>query len=95
MSKDFTPDRRKSGMMERRKSKRISRVTSNRDTDSSFASQGGGGNVRHRLKQLRELEYDAAVKIQAMVKRYLTKKWYLNYVVRKKLCVPFSGLEFE
>ena len=44
---------------------------------------------------MRELEYDAAVKIQAMVKRYLTKKWYLNYVVRKKLCVPFSGLEFE
>jgi hypothetical protein len=29
-----------------------------------------------------------------MVKGFFTRKWYLNYTTRKKLGVPFSGLEF-
>lgn len=46
------------------------------------------------LKGLREIENRAAVKIQKVVKGYFTRKWYLNYVTRRKLGVPFSGLEF-
>lgn len=51
----------------------------------------GGGLT---LKGLREIENKAAIKIQKVVKGYFTKKWYLNYVTRRKLGVPFSGLEF-
>jgi len=29
-----------------------------------------------------------------LARTFFTRKWYLNYVVRKKLGVPFSGLEF-
>ena len=29
-----------------------------------------------------------------MIRGFFARKWYLNYVVRKKLGVPFSGLEF-
>lgn len=46
------------------------------------------------LKELRELEFKSAQKIQSLARCYFTRKWYLNYIVRKKLGVPFSGLEF-
>lgn len=46
------------------------------------------------LKDLRELENRSAQQIQAMCRGYFARKWYLNYIVRKKLGVPFSGLEF-
>ena len=46
------------------------------------------------LRDLRGLEYQAARQIQALARCFFTRKWYLNYVVRKKLGVPFSGLEF-
>lgn len=56
-----------------------------------FQNERGGGLT---LKGLREIENRAAVKIQKIVKGYFTRKWYLNYVTRRKLGVPFSGLEF-
>ena len=34
------------------------------------------------------------MRIQRMVRGQITRKWYLNYNVRKKLGVPFSGIEF-
>lgn len=46
------------------------------------------------LRDLRDLEFHSAAAIQSMIRGYFTRKWYLNYVVRKKLGVPFSGLEF-
>lgn len=46
------------------------------------------------LRDLRGLEYRAARQIQALARCFFTRKWYLNYVVRKRLGVPFSGLEF-
>lgn len=32
--------------------------------------------------------------IQSLARGFFTRKWYLNYIVRKKLGVPFSGIEF-
>jgi hypothetical protein len=46
------------------------------------------------LKGLRDLEDAAACYIQKVVRGYFTRKWYINYQLRKKLGVPFSGLEF-
>jgi hypothetical protein len=46
------------------------------------------------LKDLRELEHRSAQQIQSLARGFFTRKWYLNYIVRKKLGVPFSGLEF-
>lgn len=46
------------------------------------------------LKELRGLEEAAAIYIQKMVKGFFTKKWYLTCLVRQRLGVPFSGLEF-
>lgn len=46
------------------------------------------------LQQLRNLERSSAIKLQAMFRRYFTRKWYVNLMVRKRLSVPFSGLEF-
>ena len=46
------------------------------------------------LKGLREIETNAVMRIQRMVRGQITRKWYLNYNVRKKLGVPFSGIEF-
>lgn len=52
-----------------------------------------GGNLS--IKDLRNLENAAAAYIQKIVKGYFIKKWYLNWQVRKRLGVPFSGLEFH
>ena len=46
------------------------------------------------LRDLRELEHASARQLQSLARGFFTRKWYLNYVVRKKLGVPFSGLEF-
>jgi len=46
------------------------------------------------LRDLRVLEFRSAQQIQSMIRGFFARKWYLNYVVRKKLGVPFSGLEF-
>lgn len=46
------------------------------------------------LRDLRDLEHRSASSIQNLARAYFTRKWYINYVVRKKLGVPFSGLEF-
>ena len=37
---------------------------------------------------------NSQVKIQTKVRAYFTRKWYVNLQVRKKLSVPFSGMEF-
>lgn len=46
------------------------------------------------LRGLREIETRAAIAIQRLAKGFLTRKWFLNYMMRKKLGVPFSGIEF-
>ncbi len=52
-----------------------------------------GGNLS--IKDLRNLENAAAAYIQKIVKGFFIRKWYLNWQVRKRLGVPFSGLEFQ
>ena len=46
------------------------------------------------MRDLRALEDRSAQQIQSMIRGFFARKWYLNYIVRKKLGVPFSGLEF-
>lgn len=57
---------------------------------ASAARGHGGFSIQH----LRELEHAAAIKIQCLVRTSLTRKWYLNFEVRKRLAIPFSGLDF-
>jgi hypothetical protein len=46
------------------------------------------------VQGLRVIEKKAATTIQRFVRGYFVKKWYLNYMMRQKLGVPFSGMEF-
>jgi hypothetical protein len=46
------------------------------------------------VQGLRVIEKRAATTIQRFTRGYFTKKWYLNYMMRQKLGVPFSGMEF-
>lgn len=57
--------------------------------------KGGIYSVKFDMRELREIEEAAAAVIQKYTRGYFTRKWYLNYMVRKKLGVPFSGLEFS
>jgi hypothetical protein len=52
----------------------------------------GHGNLS--IKELRDLENLSATFIQKMVRSFFTRKWYLNYILRKRLGMPFSGIEF-
>jgi hypothetical protein len=52
-----------------------------------------GKSAGFTLKQLRAIEHNAATKIQTFFRKVLTRKWYLNYKVRQRLSMPFSGLE--
>jgi len=58
--------------------------------NASFNSGGPAYNIR----ALRDMEEQSSTKIQALARSYFTRKWYVNYTVRKRLSVPFSGLEF-
>jgi hypothetical protein len=51
-------------------------------------------NAGLTLKGLRDIEARAATTIQRFMRGYFTKKWYMNYMMRKRLGVPFSGMEF-
>jgi hypothetical protein len=46
------------------------------------------------VQGLRIIEKRAATTIQRFIRGYFIKKWYLNYMMRQKLGVPFSGMEF-
>jgi len=52
-----------------------------------------GKSVGFTLKNLREIENKSAIKIQSFVRKIFTRKWYLNFQLRKRLSMPFSGLE--
>jgi hypothetical protein len=52
-------------------------------------------NKGFSIQNLRELEHAAAIKIQSLVRMALTRKWFLNFVVRRRLSIPFSGLDFS
>jgi hypothetical protein len=52
-----------------------------------------GKSVGYTLKNLREIENKSALKIQRFVRKVFTRKWYLNFLLRKRLSMPFSGLE--
>ena len=46
------------------------------------------------LEHLRQLENLSAVRLQRLVRMALTRRWYLNYVVRRRLSIPFSAIDF-
>ena len=62
--------------------------------DSDVIADGHYKAKYKSLTQLRRMEFASSVKIQTMVRAYFTRKWYVNLQVRKRLSVPFSGLEF-
>ena len=48
----------------------------------------------YTLEHLRQLENLSAIRLQRLVRMALTRKWYLNYVVRQRLSIPFSAIDF-
>ncbi|CDW88809.1 UNKNOWN [Stylonychia lemnae] len=63
--------------------------------------QRGNANGGYELKganltfnDLRQLEREAATYIEKMARGYFIRKWYSNYQIRRRLGIPFSGLEF-
>ena len=47
------------------------------------------------MQQFRLIEEGAATQIQKLVRGGMTRKWYREYMKRKKFGVPFSGIEIN
>ena len=89
--------RRKSTMQASMKSyekQRIGPYEYDPNEDSEVLADRAAKQQISSLRNLRQLENACAIKLQALIRQFHTRKWFLNLQVRRRLSVPYSGLDF-